>query len=116
VDGTERQCYWQAWEAHGRLYLDTPGKVLPPGLLTDRLLTFAVAVREGKYGLGNQVKVQSIAKALRLDYHINREELPVDIAPQCSGRFSNHCILLPSSSWRIHLHGDTPTEEDYTSP
>jgi len=66
VDGTERQCYWQAWEAHGRLYLDTPGKVLPPGLLTDRLLTFAVAVREGKYGLGNQVKVQSIAKALRL--------------------------------------------------
>jgi hypothetical protein len=34
--------------------------------LTDRLLTFAVAVREGKYGLGNQVKVQSVAKALRL--------------------------------------------------
>ena len=35
-------------------------------MITDRLLTFAVAVREGKYGLGNQVKVQSVAKALRL--------------------------------------------------
>jgi hypothetical protein len=32
---------------------------------TDRLLTFAVAVQEGKYGLGNQVKVQSVERALR---------------------------------------------------
>jgi hypothetical protein len=60
------QRYWQAWEAHVRLYLNTSGGVLTPGLLTDRLLTFAVAVREGKYGLGNQVKVQSVAKALWL--------------------------------------------------
>jgi hypothetical protein len=66
VDGTECQRYWQAWEAHGRLYLDTPGDVLTQRVLTDRLLPFAVAVREGKYGLGNQVKVQSVAKALRL--------------------------------------------------
>jgi hypothetical protein len=66
VDGTERQRYWQAWDAHSRLYLDTPGDIHTQGLLTDRLLTFAVAVREGKYGLGNQVKVQSVAKALRL--------------------------------------------------
>jgi hypothetical protein len=29
------------------------------------LLTFAVAVREGKYSLGNQVKVQSVEWALR---------------------------------------------------
>jgi hypothetical protein len=66
VDGTERKRYWQAWEVHGRLYLDTPSNVLTQRVLTDRLLTFAVAVREGKYGLGNQVKVQSVAKALRL--------------------------------------------------
>ena len=66
MDGTERQRYWQAWEAHGKLYHDTPGEVLTQRVLTDRLLTFAVAVREGKYGLGNQVKVQSVAKALRL--------------------------------------------------
>ena len=45
---------------------DTPGKILTPALCTDRLLTFAVAVREGKYGLGHQVKVQSVATALRL--------------------------------------------------
>jgi hypothetical protein len=32
---------------------------------TDKLLTFAVAVREGKYGRGTQVKVQSVEKALR---------------------------------------------------
>ena len=29
------------------------------------LLTFAVAVREGQYGLGRQIKVQSESKALR---------------------------------------------------
>jgi hypothetical protein len=66
VDGTERQRYWQAWEAHGSLYSDSPSNVLTQRALTDRLLTFAVAVREGKYGLGNQVKVQFVAKALRL--------------------------------------------------
>jgi hypothetical protein len=32
---------------------------------TDRLLTFAVAVQEGNYGLRNQVKVQSVKRALR---------------------------------------------------
>jgi hypothetical protein len=31
----------------------------------DQLLTFAVAVREGKYGLRSQVKVQSVEQALR---------------------------------------------------
>jgi hypothetical protein len=31
----------------------------------DQLLTFAVAVREGQYGLGAQVKVQSVERALR---------------------------------------------------
>jgi hypothetical protein len=32
---------------------------------TDKLLTFAVAMREGQYGRGAQVKVQSVKKALR---------------------------------------------------
>ena len=31
----------------------------------DQLLTFAVAVQEGQYGLGAQVKVQSVERALR---------------------------------------------------
>jgi hypothetical protein len=32
---------------------------------TDQLLIFAVAVQEGQYGLGPQVKVQSVERALR---------------------------------------------------
>ena len=34
-------------------------------ILTDRLLTFAVAVREGQYGKGHKVQVQSVEFALR---------------------------------------------------
>jgi hypothetical protein len=41
-----------------------PGKIQAPHILTDRLLTFAVAVRKGQYGNGHQVQVQSVAKAL----------------------------------------------------
>jgi hypothetical protein len=33
--------------------------------ITDKLLTFAVAMREGKYGLGATVKVQSVKRACR---------------------------------------------------
>jgi hypothetical protein len=52
--------------------------------ITDKLLTFAVAVREGKFGLGATVKVQSVERALRhvtqklvLDGHSNpRKALP----------------------------------------
>jgi hypothetical protein len=33
--------------------------------MTDQLITSAVAVREGKYGLGSQVKVQLVERALR---------------------------------------------------
>ena len=36
-----------------------------PHILTDQLLTFAVAVREGKYGNRHQVQVQSVARALQ---------------------------------------------------
>lgn len=60
MDGTERERYWRAWQTHCSLY--------PHGgdtVKTDQLLTFAVAVREGQYGLGNPVKVQSVERALR---------------------------------------------------
>jgi hypothetical protein len=65
VDGTERDHYWNAWQTHCRLYHDPPGKIQAPHILTDQLLTFAVAVQEGQYGNGHQVQVQSVAKALR---------------------------------------------------
>jgi hypothetical protein len=65
VDGSERHCYWKAWQTHCRLYQDATGEIHAPHILTDRLLTFAVAVREGQYGKGHQVQVQSVEFALR---------------------------------------------------
>jgi hypothetical protein len=50
---------------HCRLYQDTPSKSQAPHILTDRLLTFAVAVWEGQYGKGHKVQVQSVEFALR---------------------------------------------------
>ena len=64
VDGSERKRWWEAWEDHNTTcYIG--GDSDPTNPTTDKLLTFAVAVREGQYGLGNQVKVQSVERALR---------------------------------------------------
>ncbi len=65
VDRTKCDCYWRAWTAHCQLYPKELGSRLTASKTTDRLLTFAVAVREGQYGLGSQVKVQSVERALR---------------------------------------------------
>ncbi len=66
MDGSNWHRYWQAWETHCRLHHNTPGAILPPHILTDWLLTFAVAVQEGQHGNKHQVQIQSIAKALQL--------------------------------------------------
>jgi hypothetical protein len=66
MDGAVRNRFWQAWTQHCLLYPENVnGPLVPPANVSDMLLTFAVAVREGKYGLGRQVKVQSVAVALR---------------------------------------------------
>jgi len=65
VDGSEKHHYWKAWQTHCGLYQDTPGKIQAPHILTDRLLTYAVAVREGQYGNGHKVQVQLVEFALR---------------------------------------------------
>jgi hypothetical protein len=66
MDGPIEDRYFNAWTQHCRLYPDNDrGPHLPQSNLGDMLLTFAVAVQEGKYGLGRQVKVQSIAVALQ---------------------------------------------------
>ncbi len=65
VDRTKCDHYWRAWTVHCRLYHNNLGARPTSSKTTDRLLTFAVAVREGQYGLGNQVKVQSVKRALR---------------------------------------------------
>ena len=65
VDGSERHHYLKAWQMHCRLYQDATGEIEVPHILTDQLLTFAVTVREGQYGKGHQVQVQSVEFALR---------------------------------------------------
>ncbi len=65
MDGPEWHCYWKAWQTHCRLYQDAPGKIQAPHIITDQLLTFAVAVQEGQYGNGHKVQVQTVARALR---------------------------------------------------
>ena len=80
VDGSQRQKYWKAWEGHCKLY-QTSSHGKPPPDARNMLLTFAVAVREGQYGLRHQVKVQLVSKALRafaqkyvLDGHHNPQQ------------------------------------------
>ncbi len=65
VDGVERHRYWKVWQTHCGLYQDTTGEIHAPHILMDRLLTFAVAVREGQYSNGHKVQVQLVDFALR---------------------------------------------------
>jgi hypothetical protein len=56
------------------------------------LLTFAVAVREGQYGIGHQVKVQSVTTALRAvaqRYVLERHSNPCRASP------AQHTLNLP---------------------
>ena len=64
VDGAERDRWWKAWTYHNKIFYGSIGSAHHT-VDTDKLLTFAVAVREGKYGLRNQVTVQSVERALR---------------------------------------------------
>jgi hypothetical protein len=57
VDGTERVKYWKAWTTHCRRHYCSSSGSQAMENSTDRLLTFAVAVREGQYGLGATVQV-----------------------------------------------------------
>jgi hypothetical protein len=122
VDRTKCNHYWRAWTAHSRLYPKDHGSGPTVSERTDRLLMFAVAVREGQYGLGDQVKVQSVEQALRhvaqrliLDGHPDPRQAspgqhsldlpkawPIkkfwdkDPPPQpkiCHPDFNNHCII-----------------------
>jgi hypothetical protein len=90
---------------HCQLYESVVGCQPSAQDTTDRLLTFAVAMREGKYSLGNQVKVQSVKRALRhvaqklvLDGHPN---------PRCASP-AQHALNLPIA-WIIkRFHDEDP--------
>ena len=65
VDGAVQDCYWRVWTGHCKLFpLNDRGPNQSPHNIEDMLLTFAVAVREGKYGCGDCVQVQSVSVAL----------------------------------------------------
>ncbi len=65
VDGADRDKCWRAWTTHCCNLYNSSGDAPETANITDRLLTFAVAVQEGQYGLGSTVQVQSVEKALR---------------------------------------------------
>jgi hypothetical protein len=70
--------------AHCALYHNPSNCTQASETITDKLLTFAATMREGKYGFRATVKVQSVKRALRhiaqrlvLDRHSNpRKALP----------------------------------------
>ena len=64
MDRAKQAKYWTAWTAHCALY-GAPSDPQTTMSDTDKLLTFAVAVREGQFGCRAQAKVQSVEKALR---------------------------------------------------
>ena len=65
VDGAVRDRYWQAWTGHCKLFpLNDRGLNHPPHNIEDMLLTFAVAMREGKYGRRDCIKFQSVLVGL----------------------------------------------------
>jgi hypothetical protein len=58
VDGAERDHYWRAWTRHCCLYPQNDcGVGLSPHNIDDMLLTFAVVLQEGQFGLSRQIKV-----------------------------------------------------------
>jgi hypothetical protein len=103
---------------------------------TDRLLTFAVAMREGQYGLGDQVEVQSVERALLhvaqrlvLDGHPNPQraspgqhslDLPIawlikkfldeDLPPQPKLAIPISTITVLSKNYRMTPHLEAVTD------
>ncbi len=114
VDRTKCNHYWRAWTAHCQLYPKELGSRLTASETTDRLLTFAVTVREGQYGLGSQVKVQSVEQALR--YVAQR--LVLDGHPDLrQASPAQHALDLPIA-WLIKKFrdGDLPAQPKHAIP
>ncbi len=90
VDGAERLRSWNAWTDHNLSLYGTCASDQKQ-VTTDKLLTFDVAMWEGKYGLGSPVKVQTAKRAPRhvaqkfiLDGQPDPENLPQPSNPSTS--------------------------------
>ncbi len=93
MDGSKQERYWHAWTLHCRLYLlNCQGPSLPLRNIKDMLLTFAVAMQEDWYGIGCQVKVQSVTTALRVI--AQRYILDGHSDPRCASP-AQHALNLP---------------------
>ncbi len=112
VDGFKRERYWRAWKTHCRLFPQAGDKWA--SVVTDQLLTFAVAVQEGQYGLGAQVKVQSVERALR---HVT-QRLVLDGHPDPRHASPAQQLLdLPVARLiKKYLNKDPPAEPKLTIP
>ncbi len=64
VDGAKQIRSWKAWTDHNLSLYGTHASEQEQGNM-DKLLTFAVALQEGKYGLRSPVKVQLVERTLR---------------------------------------------------
>jgi hypothetical protein len=107
MDGPMKDRYFNAWTKHCCLYPDNDrGPHLPPFNIRDMLLTFAVAMREGKYGLGRQVKVQSVAVTLRSvaqKYVLDGHPDPRRASP------AQHALKLPIARILKRFDDEDPT-------
>jgi hypothetical protein len=114
VDGSEQQCYWQAWKTHCGFYQDTLGVILTPHILTDWLRTFAVAMQEGQNGNIHQVQVQLVAKAL---WFVS-QELVLDGYPKSRHALpAQHALDLPISHLlKKYRDEDLPAEPKLVIP
>ncbi len=112
VDGFERKRHWRAWKTHCRLFPQPGNKSASVGM--DQLLTFAVAMWEGQYGLRAQVKVQSVKRALRhvaqrlvLDRHPN---------PRCASPAQQSLGLPIARLIKKYCKEDPPAEPKLAIP
>ena len=106
VDSSVKRKYWEAWQTHCQLYR-TSGSNAPLTDTKNMLLTFAVAVREGQYGIGRQVKVQSVKKALRAvaqKYVLDGHQDPRQSSP------AQHALDLPIARLLKKFGDDNPPE------
>jgi hypothetical protein len=114
VDGTNRDKYWKAWTTHCRRhYCSSDGPQVTENI-TDRLLTFAVAVREGQYSLGATIQVQSVKRALQ---HVaQRIILDGHPDPRKASPAQQHLDLPISRLLKSYCNKDLPPQPKLALP
>ncbi len=108
VDGTDCDKYWKAWTTHCCRHYCSSGGPQATENITDRLLTFAVTVREGQYGLGATVQIQSVKRVLR--YIAQRIILDGHPYPRKASPAQQHLDLPISRLLKSYRDEDPPPQ------